>query len=122
MINELGKMLRKIRIEKEERLFDMAEKIGVSVAFLSAIETGRKAPPLNVVDRIATAYKLEKKQRIQLELAVSNSRSSFRLEPQSSIAQDTAAMFARRLNRLGPEAHKKIQAILKRDEARDEAK
>jgi transcriptional regulator with XRE-family HTH domain len=122
MINELGKMLRKIRIEEEERLFDMAEKIGVSVAFLSAIETGRKAPPLNVVDRIATAYKMEKKQRIQLELAVSNSRSSFRLEPQSSIARDTVAIFARRLNRLGPEEHKKIQAILKRDEARDEAK
>jgi transcriptional regulator with XRE-family HTH domain len=122
MINELGKMLRKIRIEGEERLFDMAEKIGVSVAFLSAIETGRKAPPLNVVDRIANAYKLEKKQRIQLELAVSNSRSSFRLEPQSLMARDTVAMFARRLNHLGPEEHKKIQAILKRDEARDEAK
>lgn len=122
MINELGKMLRKIRIEKEERLFDMAEKAGVSVAFLSAIETGRKAPPLNIVDRIAIAYKLEKKQRTQLELAVSNSRSSFRLEPRSPIAHDTVAMFARRLNRLGPEAHKKIQAILKRDEASDETK
>ena len=118
MINDLGKMLRKIRIEKEERLLDMAGKIGVSVAFLSAIETGRKAPPLNVVDRIATAYKMEKKQRVQLELAASNSRSSFRLEPQSSIAHDTVAMFARRLNRLGPEAHKQIQAILKRDEAK----
>ena len=41
MINDLGKMLRKIRIEEDERLLDMAENIGVSVAFLSAIETGR---------------------------------------------------------------------------------
>ncbi len=118
MINDLGKMLRKIRIEKEERLLDMAEKIGVSVAFLSAIETGRKAPPLNVVDRIAAAYKMEKKQRTQLELVVSNSRSSFRLEPQSSAAHDTVALLARRLNRLGPEEHKRIQAILKRDDAK----
>ena len=122
MINDLGKMLRKIRIEEDERLLDMAENIGVSVAFLSAIETGRKAPPLNIVDRIAAAYKLDKKQHTPLELAVSNSRSSYRLEPQSSMARDTAAMFARRLNRLGPEGHKKIQAILKLDETKDQAK
>jgi transcriptional regulator with XRE-family HTH domain len=118
MINDLGKMLRKMRIEEEERLLDMAEKIDVSVAFLSAIETGRKEPPLNVVDRIAIAYKLDKKERVQLELAVTNSRSSFRLEPQSDIAHDTVALLARRLNRLQPEEHKKIQAILKRDEAK----
>lgn len=116
MINDLGKMLRKIRIEGEERLLDMAERIGVSVAFLSAIETGRKSPPLNIVDRIATAYKMDKKQRTQLELVVSNSRSSFRLEPQSSMAHDTVALLARRLNRLAPDEHKRIQAILKRDD------
>jgi transcriptional regulator with XRE-family HTH domain len=118
MINDLGKMLRKMRIEKEERLLDMAEKIGFSVAFLSAIETGRKEPPLNVVDRIAVAYKLDKKARVQLELAVSNSRSSFRLEPQSSVARDTVALLARRLNRLPIEDHKKIQAILKIDDVK----
>jgi transcriptional regulator with XRE-family HTH domain len=118
MINDLGKMLRKIRIEEDERLLDMAEKIGISVAFLSAIETGRKDPPLNVVDRIATAYKMDKKQHVQLELAVSNSRSTFRLEPQSPTAHDTVALLARRLNRLGPEEHKKIQAILKKEDSK----
>jgi transcriptional regulator with XRE-family HTH domain len=118
MTNDLGKMLRKLRIEKDERLADMADKVGVSIAFLSAIETGRKEPPLDVTDRISAAYKMTTKQRTQLELAVFNSRTSFRLEPQSPIAQDTVAMLARRLNRLGPDAHKKIQAILKKDEDR----
>ena len=118
MINDLGKMLRKIRMEKDERLLHMAEKIGVSVAFLSAIETGRKAPPLNIVDRIAAAYKMDKKQCVQLELAISNSRTSFKLEPQSSAAHDTVALLARRLNRLGPEEHRRIQAILKRDDVK----
>lgn len=118
MVNELGKMLRKMRIEKDERLLDMAENIGVSVAFLSAIETGRKAPPLNIVDRIATAYKMDKKQHVQLELAVTNSRSSFRLEPQSPLARDTVALLARGLNRLKPEEHRKIQAILKREDGK----
>jgi transcriptional regulator with XRE-family HTH domain len=118
MINDLGKMLRKIRIENDERLFHMAEKIGVSVAFLSAIETGRKSPPANIVDRIAAAYKMEKKQRMQMELAASNSRTRFKLEPQSAVARDTAALLARRLNRLAPEEHKRIQAILKRESSK----
>jgi transcriptional regulator with XRE-family HTH domain len=118
MVNDLGKMLRKIRIEESERLLDMSEKIGVSVAFLSAIETGRKPPPLNIVDRIAVAYKMDKRQRVQLELAVSNSRTSFRLEPQSAVAHDTVALLARRLNRLPPEDHKKIQAILKKEDTK----
>jgi transcriptional regulator with XRE-family HTH domain len=118
MINDLGKMLRTIRIEKDERLLDMAEKISVSVAFLSAIETGRKDPPLDITDRIAAAYKMKAKQRVQLELALSNSRSSFRLKGNSPMAQDTVALLARRLNRLSPEEHKKIQRILGRDEAK----
>jgi transcriptional regulator with XRE-family HTH domain len=116
MVNDLGKLLRKIRIDNEERLLDMAERIGISVAFLSAVETGRKACPLEMVDRIAGAYKMKLKERTQLELAVFNSRTSFKLEPQNPFAQDTVALLARRLNRLGPDAHKKIQAILKKEE------
>jgi HTH-type transcriptional regulator, competence development regulator len=116
MINNLGKFLRTMRVERDERLLDMAEKIGVSVAFLSAIETDRKEPPVEIVERIAKAYSLNTKQRIQLEVAVFDSRKTFKLEPQGAVAQDTVAMLARRLNRIGPEAHKKIQAILRKEE------
>jgi len=118
VLNNLGKMLRAIRLQKEERLMDMAQKIEVSVAFLSAIETGRKEPPLSIVQKIASAYDMSKKQRIELELAVFNSRTTFKLEPQSAIAQDTVALLARRLNKLAPEDHKKIQAILHKDKSK----
>jgi transcriptional regulator with XRE-family HTH domain len=116
MINNLGKLLRTMRVEKDERLLDMAEKVGVSVAFLSAIETGRKDPPIEIVDRIARAYDLNVRQRIQLEMATFDSKKTFKLEPQGAAAQDTVAMLARRLNKIGPDAHKKIQAILKKEE------
>jgi arginyl-tRNA synthetase len=76
-----GKNASKIQIE-EERL-EYGGKIGVSVAFLSAVK--RDSAPLSIVDQIATAYKMEK--NAQLELAVSNS-ISFRLEPQSSAARN----------------------------------
>lgn len=116
MLNELGKLLRKMRVDNDERLADMAKKIGVSIAFLSAIETSRKEAPLNIIERLASAYRMNVQQRMALEVAVFSSRSSYKLEPQTSLAQDTVAMLARRLNRLAPEEHKKIQAILRKGE------
>ena len=38
MLTELGKILRKIRIDRQELLRDMAGTLGVSVAYLSAVE------------------------------------------------------------------------------------
>ena len=42
MITSLGNFLRKLRFEKGEVLKDMAEKLGVTVSFLSAVENGKK--------------------------------------------------------------------------------
>lgn len=42
MITELGIFCRKLRIEYGERLSDMAQKLGVSSAFLSKVENGKK--------------------------------------------------------------------------------
>ncbi|EPZ76653.1 hypothetical protein M798_01860 [Brucella melitensis ADMAS-G1] len=42
MTTELGKELRKLRIDHNERLLDMSKKIGKSSAFISAVETGQK--------------------------------------------------------------------------------
>ena len=42
MLTSLGKFLRKIRIDNDEYLKDMADKLGVTVSFLSAVENGKK--------------------------------------------------------------------------------
>ncbi|QGX87831.1 helix-turn-helix domain-containing protein [Escherichia coli] len=42
-VTALGRFLRKIRIDKDQILKDMAEKLGVSVAQLSAIELGKRS-------------------------------------------------------------------------------
>lgn len=55
-LTELGKELRKIRLDRHEVLFDMAKKIGVSTAMLSAVETGSKPAPDGFVSRLAGCY------------------------------------------------------------------
>ena len=41
MLTEFGKVMRIIRINSNESMRDMAAKIGMSAAYLSAIETGK---------------------------------------------------------------------------------
>ena len=44
-LTPFGTALRKFRIDRELRLFDLAEKLGKSASLISAIETGRKPIP-----------------------------------------------------------------------------
>ena len=41
-VTKLGIALRKIRLDRQELLKNMADKLKVSSAFLSAVETGKK--------------------------------------------------------------------------------
>ena len=45
MITCVGRFLRKLRIDRGEILKTMAETLGVSSAFLSALENGKKKFP-----------------------------------------------------------------------------
>jgi len=45
MTTEIGKELRKLRIDRDERLLDMSERLEKSSAFISAVERGTKTPP-----------------------------------------------------------------------------
>lgn len=55
-LTQLGKELRKIRIGREEVLFDMAKRLDISSAMLSAIETGVKPAPEGFANRLAEQY------------------------------------------------------------------
>lgn len=45
MLTRLGKELRKIRLDRDELMKDMARKLGVTVAYLSAVENGTRKFP-----------------------------------------------------------------------------
>ncbi len=109
---ELGKALRKLRIDQEERLLDMARKIEKSSAFVSAVETGTKSPPVGFEDVISKAYKLGKEASEQLRRAADASRKAFTLQPNSVLGRDTAGLLARRMNSLSEEQLKQIQTVI----------
>ncbi len=58
MANKLGIFCRKLRLERGELLYDMAQKLGVSSAFLSKVENGKKKPPVQWKQTIVSEYQL----------------------------------------------------------------
>ena len=58
MITNFGKFCRRLRINNGELLYDMAKKLGVSSAFLSKVENGKKKPPVDWRAKISANYKL----------------------------------------------------------------
>lgn len=58
MANKLGIFCRKLRLERGELLYDMAQKLSVSSAFLSKVENGKKKPPMQWKQIIISEYDL----------------------------------------------------------------
>lgn len=113
---EIGKELRKLRIDKDERLLDMAKRLDKSAAFVSAVETGKKSPPSGFEELVVSVYRLVDDAAEKLRVAADRSRKAFTLEANTALQRDTAGLMARRMNRLSDEELKEILAILGRTE------
>jgi HTH-type transcriptional regulator, competence development regulator len=102
-LNDFGKELRKLRIDKSELLKDMADRLGVSAAFISAIETSRKPIPIGFADRIASAYDLDEKAKWRFQHLADATRTTFEIrlgESASPKVRETAAVLARQFPNL----------------------
>lgn len=70
-LTDFGKAVRTARIETDSTLSQMAEAIGATPAFLSAIETGRKKIPEAWIGKIDGFFKRKGKVIVNLqELAI----------------------------------------------------
>jgi len=114
MITELGKELRRIRIDRDEKMLDMAKKLEKSPAFVSSLETGKKTPPTGFEEAVIQAYSLATAAADKLRMAADRSRRAFTLEPKSAFGRDTAGLMARRINDLSERDLEEIRRILSR--------
>ncbi len=114
MLTRLGKFCRKLRIDKNELLLDMAKKLGVSAAFLSSVENGKKKPPLEWKDIIINTYKLNNSQIAELEEYFFEARNQESIDISDYKESDRELMlaFARKINTMGNDKLKKINNIL----------
>lgn len=116
MVTSVGLFLRKMRIGKDEILRDMARKLDVSSAFLSAVENGKKKIPEAWIPKLEEYYDLSPEQMEELRNAVMESSKtvSLNIENASAENRELAISFARHFDALDAETAKKILTILKK--------
>ncbi len=116
MITSVGRFLRKLRIDRGEILRDMANRLGVSSAFLSAVENGKKRVPDAWISKLEEYYLLTPEQMEELRTAIVESSDTIELHIQnaSSVNRQFAVSFARQFDTLDDETAQKLFDILKK--------
>ncbi len=114
MITEAGKFLRKLRIDRSEKQKDMADRLDVSVSFLSAVETGKKKMPALWEKRICDMYKLTDKQKCEFMDAIAKTRQTveIRLTDLDSAKREAVMLFAEKIGKISDEQAERIRKII----------
>lgn len=97
-LTPFGIASRKLRLDKSLKLLDVAQKIGVTSAFLSAVETGRKAIPDGFLLKISRALNLSTDEIKDLRRAVDKTRTEVRVDRKDEHQRELIAAFARQLD------------------------
>lgn len=93
MLTALGKALRHLRIERGMLLKDMAEGMGVTPAFLSAVETGKKTAPGYFIGRLKEKFDLNDEEIRALRRAAEQSVEEVKISlPRDASDADREAM------------------------------
>lgn len=114
MLTAFGKALRKIRIDRNLLLKDMADGLGCSSPFLSAIESGTKKIPDDMIERISNVYKLTEEEVQSLEVGRDQSVKEVKMELKGYCEQDRelALAFARSFKSLDASQKEKLKKVL----------
>lgn len=114
MLTKFGKELKKIRVENDEILKDMAAKLNVTAAYLSAVENGNRKVPDSWVSIISEKYRLKEEEAAKLQSMAYENRNSVKITYDNSneTEADLALSFARKFKELDKADALKIQKIL----------
>lgn len=114
MLTQFGKELRKIRIENDQILKNMADKLNVTAAYLSAVENGNRRVPDSWINTIAKEYDLSDEKVKNLQRLAYEDRNDINVSFDNTNNQETnlALSFARKFKNLNDNQIEEIQKIL----------
>lgn len=114
MLTTLGKFLRTIRLDRDEVMKMMADKLGVSSAFLSAVEHGKKQMPSTWQTLLPREYAFsdEEKKRFDEVVASSVSMLQVDLAGLEDEQKNLVVMFARTLPGLSKQKVRSVYKVI----------
>ncbi len=121
MATLFGKYIRKLRIDTGEVLGAMADAIGVSSAYLSAVENGKKKVTPELIDSVIKHFSLNAKAAAELRDAAEQSPVSVKIDLQnaSDDERQLVSAFARRVQTLSAAEREQFMSILTNNKDKD---
>ena len=118
MLTSIGRFLKKLRVDRSEILKNMAEKLDVTVSFLSAVENGKKHMPSAWNEKICTLYNLTEQQKQEFTTAIAETEDAIEMNLVSAniTQRELAVSFARKFNNIDDLQAEAIRKILMRRE------
>ena len=118
MHTKFGLFLVEYRDRHNYSLRQMASVLGVSAAFLSAIELGKKRIPDTFYSRLVEKFIFTKKEKEVLKdaIAISNKVVEIELDDLTKLETEVAILFARNLTSLSSDKLRQIKELLKLEE------
>lgn len=114
---KFGKIVRKEMIDHDENLLSIAQLLGVTTSFVSAVLTGAKSVPDNWVEELSKHYDLTGLEYEELYNAYCEDKKSVRIDVENvPLAQKKLVLqFQRKLPELDEDEIQSIFDILKED-------
>ena len=115
MLTPFGKEIRKKRIDQEMTLARFAELLDVSPTFVTAVETGKKPIPDELIDKAALHLNLSMFEVQFLRRLAEQSKPTYKISVPSGTSSDgreVVALFAKKFSDLTSSQVKQIKSIL----------
>lgn len=114
MVTAFGKELRKIRLEKNLRLKDMADTLEIKSSYLSSIENGKRDISEKLLSNIKQSFSLNPDEIASLDDAYAKTKQNISIDISNMSEEkiDSSLAFARKLGGLSDKQILEIQKIL----------
>lgn len=113
-MTEYCRVMRTIRKKRGENLSTMADKMGCTMAFLSAMEVGKRLIPDGYLEKIIEIYELsiEEQENLAEAIIVTNKKISIDIEKLDQEHREISLAFARKINHANQKTLEELRKIL----------
>ena len=110
MLTEFGKFCRKLRVDHDETQQDIANYLGVTTAYLSTVEHGKRNISEKIVDKLISRYNLSGAKLNQFKSTITNSISFIKihLHKMNSLDRELIIKIYYNLNELNDKDKKEL--------------
>lgn len=113
-VTQFGRYIRKLRIDHGMILKDLADALGVSSSYISAVELGKKNIPDSFIEKLVVRFGIPASERDELNRIASESQPQVKIDLKESSPNEREVVmaFARKYRHLTTDQQKRLKQLL----------